>query len=53
MVETSARKANRGLLVEGDQYRICGSAKKTVMHWLSDDYVFYAAQCFTVFHFYW
>ena len=35
MAETSAWKANRDLLVEGDQCRICGPAKKTVMHWLS------------------
>ena len=35
MAKTSAWKANRDLLVEGDQCRICGPAKKTVMHWLS------------------
>ena len=35
MVETRVLKANRGLPVESDKWKICRQAKETVMHWLS------------------
>ena len=34
MVETTAWKANRGLSVGSDKYRIRRQTKKKVMHWL-------------------